>query len=186
MLLLVKIFIFELHKTQMIMKKIASISFFLMVNFLFSQTSDVKIEGDFNGDGKKEFAYATVSDCSDECEGNCITIIHFSDEKIKPITIKNAKNGDIYNLKDLNNDGADEIGFYPNWCTSCWHSFYVYTFKNNESKFLVKPIPTHCSQWEENKFPIEKDPLKKGFVRITSSVWKNDEIKVETKSVKLK
>ena len=116
-----------------------------MVNFLFSQISDVKIEGDYNGDGKKEFAYATVSDCSDECEGNCITIIHFSDEKIKPITIKNAKNGDLYNLKDLNNDGADEIGFYPNWCTSCWHSFYVYTFKNNESKFLVKPIPTYCS-----------------------------------------
>ena len=103
----------------MIMKKIASISFFLMVIFLFSQISDVKMEGDYNGDGKKEFAYATISDCSEECEGNCITTIHFSDEKIKPITIKNAKNGDIYNLKDLNNDGADEIGFYPNWCTSC-------------------------------------------------------------------
>ena len=56
MLLLVKIFIFEIHKTQMIMKKIASISFFLMVNFLFSQISDLKIEGDYNGDGKKEFA----------------------------------------------------------------------------------------------------------------------------------
>jgi hypothetical protein len=55
MLLLVKIFIFELHKTQMIMKKIAYISFFLMVNFLFSQISDVKTEGDYNGDGKKEF-----------------------------------------------------------------------------------------------------------------------------------
>ncbi len=55
----------------------------------------MKIEGDFNGDGKKEFAYATVSDCSDECEGNCITIIHFSDEKIKPIAIKNAKNGEF-------------------------------------------------------------------------------------------
>jgi hypothetical protein len=49
-----------------------------------------------------------------------------------------------------------------------------------------KNIGKHCSQWEENKFPIEKDPLKKGFVRITSSVWKNDKIKVETKSVKLK
>ena len=49
-------FIFGIHKTQMIMKKIASISFFLMVNFLFSQISDLKIEGDYNGDGKKEFA----------------------------------------------------------------------------------------------------------------------------------
>ena len=64
----------------------------------------------------------------------CITTIYFSDNKIKPIIIKNAKNGDIYNLKDLNNDGSDEIGFYPNWCTSCWHPFYVYTFKNNVSK----------------------------------------------------
>ena len=75
----------------MIMKKIVSISFFLMVNFLFSQTSDVKIEGDYNGDGKKEFAYSTVSDCSDECEGNCITIIHFSDEKLNRLPSKMLK-----------------------------------------------------------------------------------------------
>ena len=86
----------------------------------------------------------------------------------------------------MNNDGSDEIGFYPNWCTSCWHPFYVYTFKNNVSKYLVEPISTHCSQWEDNKFPIEKDKSKKGYVKITTSVWKDDDIKVVTKSVKLK
>ena len=75
----------------MIMKKIASISFFLMVNFLLSQTSEVKIEGDFNGDGKKEFAYASVLDCSDECEGNCVTTIHFSDEKLNRLPSKMLK-----------------------------------------------------------------------------------------------
>ena len=42
---------------------------------------------------------------------NCITTIHFSDEKIKPITIKMLKTVISYNLKDLNNDGSDEIGF---------------------------------------------------------------------------
>lgn len=168
------------------MKKIFTISALIFTVFAFSQTSDSKIEGDFNGDGKKEFAYSKVSDCSDDCDGKCITTIYFSDKKIKPIIIKNSKNGDIYNLKDLNNDGSDEIGFYPNWCTSCWHPFYVYTFKKNVSKYLVEPISTHCSQWEDNKFPIEKDKSKKGYVKITTSIWKDDDIKVVTKFVKLK
>ncbi len=57
-------------------------------------------------------------------------------------------------------------------------TFYVYTFKNNESKFLVKPIPTHCSQWEENKFPIEKDPEKR-ICKNYFKVWKDE--KRETK-----
>ncbi len=84
-----------------------------------------KLQGDFDGNGIKEYIYAKVSDCSDECDGKCETTIYFSDKNIKPFVISPAKGGSLYNLGDLNGDGKDEIGFYPNWCTSCWHPFIL-------------------------------------------------------------
>lgn len=153
---------------------------------LTAQSSAEKgVLGDYDGNGTKEYAYTKVSDCSDECDGKCETTIYFSDEKIKPLIISPAKNGTIFNLKDLNEDGKDEIGFYPDWCTSCWHPLYVYTLKNNTWKPMVEPISTHCSQWEEDKFPIKKDPKKKGYIIITSSKWLDDDIKIISQSVKI-
>lgn len=168
------------------MKKLLLFNLFLSFVTISAQKSETNgILGDYNGDGKKEYAYSKVSDCSDDCSGKCITTVYFSDENLKPFTIQNAKNGDLYNLKDLNDDGKDELGFYPNWCSSCWLSFYVFTFKQNEFKYLVDPIATHCIQWNDNdKLPIEKS--KKGYVKITTSVSKNNDIKTVSKLVKIK
>ena len=167
------------------MKKLLLFNLFLSFVTFSAQKSETKgILGDYNGDGKKEYAYSKVSDCSDDCSGKCITTVYFSDKNLKPFTIKNAKNGDLYNLKDLNDDGKDELGFYPNWCTSCWQSFYVYTIKKDGFKYLVDPIVTHCIQWNDDKLPIEKG--KKGYVKITTSVSKNNDIKSVSKLVKLK
>ena len=170
------------------MKKLLLFNLFLSFVTFSAQKSETKgVLGDYNGDGKKEYAYSKVSDCSDDCSGKCITTVYFSDKKLKPFTIKNSKNGDLYNLKDLNNDGKDEIGFYPNWCTSCWQSFYVFTLRKDGFIYLVKPILTHCIQWnDEKKLPIEKVKNKKGFVKITSSITKKEEIKTVSKIVKLK
>lgn len=148
-------------------------------------SSEEKIQGDFDGNGTKEYVYAKVSDCSDECDGKCETTIYFSDKNIKSFVISPAKGGTLYNLGDLNGDGKDDIGFYPNWCTSCWHPFYVYTLSKTGWKPLVSPISTHCNQWEEDKFPIMKDPKKKGNVIITSSQWIDDDIKIKVSSVKV-
>ncbi|MDH6253264.1 hypothetical protein M2347_002991 [Chryseobacterium sp. H1D6B] len=168
------------------MKTFFLTAFIFCSPFWFSQEVENKgVLGDYDGNGTKEYAYSKVSDCSDECDGKCETTIYFSDKKIKPFIISPAQNGTLYNLKDLNNDGKDEIGFYPNWCTSCWHAFYVYTLNKNAWKPLVKPISTHCSQWEDDKFPIKKDPKKKGNVIITSSEWKDDDIKIVSKSIKI-
>lgn len=168
------------------MKKLLLFNLFLSFVTFSAQKSETKgVLGDYNGDGKKEYAYSKVSDCSDDCSGKCITTVYFSDKNLKPFTIKNAKNGDLYNLKDLNDDGKDELGFYPNWCTSCWQSFYVYTIKKDGFKYLVDPIVTHCIQWnDDNKLPIEKG--KKGYVKITTSVSKNNDIKTVSKLIKLK
>lgn len=170
------------------MKKILITSFLLVSMFSFAQYESSKgVLGDYNGDGKKEYAYSKVSDCSEDCSGKCETTVYFSDKKLKPFTIKNSKNGDLYNVKDLNNDGKDEIGFYPNWCTSCWQSFYVFTLRKDGFKYLVKPILTHCIQWnDDKKLPIEKVKNKKGFVKITSSITEKEEIKTVSKIVKLK
>ena len=170
------------------MKKLLLFNLFLSFVTFSAQKSETKgVLGDYNGDGKKEYANSKLSDCSDDCSGKCITTVYFSDKKLKPFTIKNSKNGDLYNLKDLNNDGKDEIGFYPNWCTSCWQSFYVFTLRKDGFKYLVKPILTHCIQWnDDKKLPIEKVKNKKGFVKITSSITKKEEIKTVSKIVKLK
>lgn len=148
--------------------------------------SDEGLLGDFDGNGTKEYAYIKLNDCDDECDGKCESVIYFSDKKLKSFTISPAKSGTLYNLKDLNNDGKDDIGFYPNWCTSCWHPFYVYTFRKTGWEPLVQPISTHCSQWESDEFPIKKDPKKKGYVIVSSSQFVDDDIKFVTKSLKIK
>lgn len=151
---------------------------------IFAQKTE-GILGDFDGNGTKEYAYTKINICNDDCDGKCETIIYFSDKKIKSFVIAPSRNGTLYNVKDLNNDGKDDIGFYPDWCTSCWHPFYVYTYNKNGWEPLVSPISTHCSQWEDEKFPIKKDPKRKGYVIITTSIWKDDDIKIISKSVKI-
>lgn len=158
---------------------------FIFCSLSLSAQEKEGVLGDFDGNGTKEYAYTKINDCNDDCDGKCETIIYFSDKNIKPFIITPSRNGTLYNLKDLNNDGKDDIGFYPDWCTSCWHPFYVYTYKKNGWEPLVSPISTHCSQWEDEKFPIKKDPKKKGYVIITTSVWKDDDIKIISKSVKM-
>lgn len=168
------------------MKKLIITTVTLCCSFCMAQEKiEEKLEGDFDGNGTKEYIYAKVADCTDECDGTCETTIYFSDKNIKSFVISPAKGGALYNLGDLNNDGKDDVGFYPNWCTSCWHPFYVYTLSKTGWKPMVDPISTHCNQWEEDKFPIKKDPKKKGNVIITTSEWKDDDIRVTSKSVKI-
>ncbi|MCT2560610.1 hypothetical protein [Chryseobacterium herbae] len=168
------------------MKKLILATLTFSSALFIAQESDEKgILGDYDGNGTKEYAYTKVSDCTDECDGKCETTIYFSDQKIKSFTISPANNGGLYNLGDLNEDGKDEVGFYPGWCTSCWHGFHVYTLSKTGWKPLVPSISTHCSQWEEEKFPIKKDPKKKGYVIITSSEWEDDDIRIKSTSVKV-
>ncbi|MGF7081317.1 hypothetical protein [Mucilaginibacter sp. UYCu711] len=118
--------------------------------------------------------------------GDCIAVLHFSDPTIPPIAVKSCIGGTPANLGDLDNDGLDEIGLLPEWFTSCWRNYYVYTFKHGHWQYAVPPISTHCNQWEANIKPITKDPTRKGFVKINYSAFQHDSIVVKTKSVPIK
>lgn len=174
--------------------KYRAIAFMSLATISAFSRSDIKIpknaiKGDFNGDGKPEFAWLVPpkeSECDGDCSGNCTSYIKFSDRSIPSIKVEMCIDGDPANLGDLNRNGNDEIGLLPGWCTSCWRGYNVYTFKNGKWIFAVNPFPTHCNQWEEGVKPIEIDPKKAGNVLIRYSVNTEDDIVTKTKSVKIK
>ncbi|WP_142786113.1 hypothetical protein [Changchengzhania lutea] len=104
--------------------------------------------GDFNGDGLSDYASVispeitsatktdTLNSDAVQCEGGCNSVIVFSNKDLKPITIEGAYQSQLENLKDLNSDGADEIGFWDIKPTT--KSLYVFSASNG--RLLSKPI----------------------------------------------
>lgn len=145
------------------------------------------LKGDFNGDGKVETMWLeapVISEDGMDCVGDCNAIVKFSDASFPNILVEQCIGGEPVNLGDLNEDGTDEIGLAPEWFTSCWSVYYVWTYKNNSWIKAVDPITTHCDQFDTTEIPIKKDPKNKGKVIITYSEFNETEgILVKTKSV---
>ncbi|RAJ26688.1 hypothetical protein LX77_00943 [Gelidibacter algens] len=107
-----------------------------------------KLYGDFNGDGLSDFAtvispeisaVTTTEDQSSdlvECKGGCNSVIIFSNKDLEPINITGAYQSQIENLRDLNNDGADEIGFWDIKPTT--KSLYI--FNATTGALLTEPV----------------------------------------------
>ncbi|MFN5415595.1 MAG: hypothetical protein ACK5B9_00960 [Flavobacteriia bacterium] len=156
-------------------------------------SSTFSMDGDFNGDGKKEtftlikpaFPSEDMVENFGECKGECNCKIVFSDQSMAPIEINMCIGGTPVNKGDLDGDGKDEIGILPDWWTSCWRSYFVYTYKNGNWDYLVAPISTHCTQWDNDFGFIQKHPSKKGYVIIEMSSWENEDIKVKKKTIKV-
>jgi hypothetical protein len=147
------------------------------------------VKGDFNGDGKPEYIWIVkpkISDSGEDCVGKCAIKIVCSNPDIQPLSIENAIGGTITNLGDLNDDGKDEFGVLPDWFTSCWAPYHVYTLTNKHWQAAVPSFPTHCNQWEADVKPIERTPGKKGYVTIRYSVFEKEEIITKSKIVVIK
>lgn len=132
-------------------------------------TVGVKINGNFTGYGKNEFAIAkrikigqgnpVENGTPDEYE------IQFSGNKMKSI---NAGCCDILliNEGDLNNDGADDISVYQAPMNGCTYSMTTYSFINKNWKQIVQTflIPTGC----EN---ISNDNLQKRIFKQNKVIY---------------
>ena len=145
---------------------------------------DDAITGDFNGDKQQEFIWLKATNSDEKSMGDTSSCFMFcSNSTIPPLKVEMCIGGNPVNLGDLNGDGADELGLLPDWWTSCWRSYFVYTLKTNRWKQAVSPINTHCIQWDQNLPAIEKDSTRPGYVLIRYSELTDTDIVVKTKSI---
>ena len=144
-------------------------------------------QGDFDGDGRPEYVWlvppAGVNPDEMSCRGECTSQLRFSNQRLPPLAVPNCIGGKPTNLGDLNGDGRDEIGLLPEWFSSCWSSYHVFTYRQAAWGPLVKSFSTHCNQWEAEVKPIEKDRARPGHVLIRYSESTDTAIVVRTKSV---
>ncbi len=151
---------------------------------------NTKIKGDFNGDGKLDYLWIVAPKISETeesgCIGECTSYIKFSDPSIPDIKIESCIGGTPVNHGDLNQNGTDEIGLLPDWFSSCWSSYFVWTLINNKWIYAVEPFSTHCNQWEEGINPIEIDNNRPGNVIIRYSDFSEETGSgIKSKSIKI-
>jgi hypothetical protein len=134
-----------------------------------------KIEGDFDGDGKNEFATVTKTK---QGEGNPIEdgtpdeyTISFSNPSLKAIAI-NCCEATLINESDLNNDGKDDFSVFQAPMNGCTYSMTTYSVENSDWKQIIETflVPTGCDGFTteelqnrifiENKtvYKLETDP----------------------------
>ncbi len=112
-------------------------------------TKNRRLYGDFDGDGLSDYATVMSPDIKStaitysengtqivQCVEECNSVISFSNKKLKDITVEDAYESQLENLKDLNSDNADELGFWNIKPTT--KSLYV--FDPTNGTLLINPI----------------------------------------------
>lgn len=133
--------------------------------------------GDFDGDGVQEYVWVVppyIDSTGMGCNGDCDCFLKFSNPKIPFIKLTDCIGGLPINYGDLNGDGADEIGMQPNWFTSCWGRYFVYTLRNKKWINAVDPFTVYCNIWDIDTPIIRIDPKLKGHAIIRYSDMDSD------------
>jgi len=130
------------------------------------------ISGDFDGDGKKEFAilemtkdgYTNLPAHGSEDSAAEFRVI-FRNPKINPFNVFCC---DIRLVKeeDLDGDGADEISVFSNEGNGCTYDMQTYTLKDDNWKELLEPflVPTACD-------PISDKELQSRIFRENGKIY---------------
>lgn len=158
-----------------------------------SMSNSRQLFGDFNGDGLSDFANVISPEIitnmglnnqdSDTvaCKGGCNSVITFSSSDLKDITIEGVYQSQLENLKDLNNDGADEIGFWdikPNTKS-------LYIFDATTGLLLTNPILINTTVHKNLKLI---DVFKKSGpnkIRVTRSIEINGKWSLKSEVITL-
>ncbi|WP_121965789.1 hypothetical protein [Myroides sp. N17-2] len=153
-----------------------------------NETVGNKIYGDFNGDGKFEYAYRKLTKkgygnpvengVPDEYE------IHFSDNSINPIKVGCCW-FKLINEGDLNNDRADEITIVQSPENGCIGRVSTYTIKNNKSNYLFEPFSIFvCAEISNNE--LEKLIVKENNTIFYFEADPNDENQLNDDGTKIR
>ena len=152
---------------------------------LHSKIPKNAIKGDFNGDGVEEYMWVIkpkINEDNMDCIGDCVSYIQFSDPIIPSIEIENCIGGVPANEGDLNKNGGDEIGILPEWFSSCWKMYHVWTFRKGKWINTVEPFSVFCDLFEQKRKLIEIDQKKEGNVIIWYSGHTRNHTEIITKS----
>lgn len=143
------------------------------------------IKGDFNGDGKIEYAYSESNPAEyyslDEVDDGKLNNITFSNPTIPAIETK-FQIERLTNEGDLNGDGIDEIGFNKRAISRiCGYTVYSLSRTNQWKKLL------HVDYDALNppSDVVRPHPNKKGYVIIQTVEWNDGESTLIEKSVKI-
>lgn len=152
-----------------------------------------KLYGDFSGDGLSDFATVISPEIKStintqiqnnqtvECVGECNSIIMFSNEELSPITVKGAYQSQLENLKDLNGDGADEIGFWD--IKPITRSLYVFNATNGE--LLTEPIMINTTVHKNLKLVDVFKKTGTNKITVTKSAQENGNWFLKTEVIML-
>lgn len=142
------------------------------------KTKNRRLYGDFNGDGLSDYAIViapevlstkNTNSASAPCKGTCDSVITFSNETLKPITIAGAYQSQLENLKDLNGDGADELGFWDIKPTTKTLSVFDVT----AGTLLTEPIKINTNVHKDLSFIDVFKKTGPNKITVTRSVQEN-------------
>jgi hypothetical protein len=153
-----------------------------------SISNNSRLYGDFNGDGLSDYATVISPEIRSaanadavQCKGGCNSVIIFSNKDLKAITMKGAYQSQLENLKDLNSDGADEIGFWDIKPTT--KSLYVFNATNGT--LLSEPIVINTTVHKNLKLIDVFKKTGTNKITVTSSAEVNGEWVLKSKVIAL-
>ncbi|MFB3387764.1 hypothetical protein [Flavobacterium sp. LAR06] len=118
-----------------------------------------KIEGDFNGDGKDEFAIITQTK---QGEGNPVEdgtpdeyTISFSNKKLKPIIIGCCE-AQLINEGDLDQDGKEDFSVYQAPMNGTVYEMTTYSLQNSNWKQIIETFLIPTAHKELNNEDLQK------------------------------